>query len=72
MANWQVSFKETRGSSDLSAVHVDRGSIYVAEDTYFEGFEGEVGDWERTSLAPIVKTVTYAAMSILVCIASAT
>ena len=48
-----MSFKDTRESSDLSAVQINKDSIYMAEDTYFEGFEGEVGDWEPTYFAPL-------------------
>lgn len=38
----QVVFNDTSGSSDLSAVQVDDSSVYMAEDTSFVGFEGEV------------------------------
>lgn len=38
----QVDFKDTTKSSDLSAVQVDAGSTYTAEDTSFDGFAGEV------------------------------
>ena len=38
-----MNFKDTKESSDLSAVQVDAGSTYLAEDTSFEGFDGEVG-----------------------------
>ena len=44
--NWgvsaQVEFNDSSGSLDLSAVQVHEGSIYMAEDTSFEGFTGEV------------------------------
>lgn len=38
----QVDFIDSSGSSDLSAVQVDQGSSYMAEDTSFTGFEEEV------------------------------
>lgn len=37
-----MEFKDTRKSSDLSAVQVDEKSSYTAEDTSFVGFQGEV------------------------------
>lgn len=46
----QVNFKDTRKLPDLSAVQVDEYSTYVAEDTSFEGFQGEVGAHGRTTL----------------------
>lgn len=39
---WQVVFSDMLGSPDLSAVQLDAGSTFMAEDTSFEGFEGEV------------------------------
>lgn len=44
----QVEVKDMRGLSDLSAVQVDKHSTYIAEDTSFEGFQGEVGAFGRT------------------------
>lgn len=43
----QVEFKDTTKSSDLSAVQVDEESSYMAVDTSFVGFQGEVGFYER-------------------------
>ena len=40
---YQVDFIDSTGSSDLSAVQVDDESTYVAVETAFNGFEGEVG-----------------------------
>lgn len=37
-----MEFKDTSNSLDRSAVQVDGKSSYMAEDTSFEGFEGEV------------------------------
>lgn len=34
-------------SSDLSAVQVDKDSSYMAEDTSFVGFKGEVGVFKQ-------------------------
>ena len=39
---YQVDFIDSTGSSDLSAVQVDDESTYVAVETAFNGFEGEV------------------------------
>ena len=39
----QVDFIDFTGSTDLSAVQVDDKSTYVAVETAFNGFEGEVG-----------------------------
>ncbi|CAN0430305.1 unnamed protein product, partial [Ascophyllum nodosum] len=39
---YQVDFIDFTGSSDLSALQVDDESTYVAVETAFNGFEGEV------------------------------
>lgn len=44
----QVEFNDTRGALDISAVQLDEESSYMAEDTSFIGFQGEVGVFERT------------------------
>lgn len=50
----QVDFKDSSGSSDLSAVQVDQASSYMAEDTSFTGFEGEVRFFRNISGAVVV------------------
>ena len=54
----QVNFKDTTKSSDLSAVQVDADSIYMAEGTSFEGFEGEVCFSCDANRRPFVKSTT--------------
>ena len=53
----QVEFRDSSGSLDLSAVQVDQGSNYTAEDTSFKGFEGEVGFVHNTYFAGSVGDV---------------
>lgn len=50
----QVDFKDSSGSSDLSAVQVDQASSYMAENTSFTGFEGEVRFVRNISVAAVV------------------
>lgn len=54
----QVEFYDPLGLPELSAIHADEGSKYVAERTAFRGFAGEVrAELLRESvrcLAPIV------------------
>ena len=38
----KVEFCDSSGSEELSAVQVNEGSSYMAEDTSFVGFAGEV------------------------------
>lgn len=39
---WQVDFIDSVGYADLSAVQADEESRFIAEDTAFIGFNGEV------------------------------
>lgn len=39
---YRVNFRDFTKSSDLSAVQSDRDSTYIAEETTFVGFDGEV------------------------------
>lgn len=64
MASGQVSFKDTV-QSRIHAVEADKDSTYTAEDTSFEGFDGEVGDLYRTSIVPLQRTVKYRAIPVL-------
>lgn len=48
----QVDFVDFSGSTDVAAVQVDQASSYMAEDTSFTGFEGEVGFVHNTLLDP--------------------
>ncbi|CAM9101274.1 unnamed protein product, partial [Laminaria digitata] len=41
LQTYQVEFSDSSGSLELSAVQVNEGSSYMAEDTSFVGFEGE-------------------------------
>lgn len=45
VANTQVVFDDSSSdqNEDMLAVQADSGSTYMAEDTTFDGFEGEVG-----------------------------
>lgn len=40
---YRVNFSDSTQTSDLSAVQTDSDSIYIAEETTFVGFEGQVG-----------------------------
>lgn len=40
---FRVNFSDSTQLSDLSAVQTDIESIYIAEETTFVGFEGQVG-----------------------------
>ena len=59
MLRTQVEFRDTRKTPDVSAVQVDEDSSYMAEDTSFVGFQGEVGVFEGILYTPIDRAIIH-------------
>lgn len=67
----KVVFSDTSMSSDLSALQVDQDSSYMAEDTAFVGFLGEVQHerfWFMGSLSR--RNVFYCTAAVTLCMAA--